>query len=27
VRTKRTRYRFDGRVYVELSKRAGTRSK
>jgi hypothetical protein len=27
VRTKRTRYRFDGRVYVELSKRAGTKSK
>jgi hypothetical protein len=27
VRTKRTRYRFDGRVYVDVSKRAGTKSK
>ncbi|HEX9103424.1 MAG TPA: hypothetical protein VF997_14530 [Polyangia bacterium] len=27
VRTRRTRYRFDGRVYVDVSKRAGTRSK
>jgi len=27
VRTRRTRYRFDGRVFVEVSKRAVTRSK
>ncbi len=27
VRLKRTRYRFDGRVYVDVSKRASTRSK
>jgi hypothetical protein len=27
IRTTRTRYRFDGRVYVDLSKRAGTNSK
>jgi len=27
VRTRRTRYRFDGRVYVDVSKRSGSRSK